>query len=41
VPEMPAESFTILPLLALTAAAALLIAIGLIAFRRRDLQSPT
>ncbi|MCW6004419.1 ABC transporter permease [Micromonospora sp. CPCC 205371] len=39
IPAMPADSFTALPLVILTAIAAALIAIGLAGFRRRDLEA--
>ncbi|MGH3646459.1 MAG: ABC transporter permease, partial [Micromonosporaceae bacterium] len=39
VPRMPADDFTTTPLLVLTAIAAGLVAIGLIGFRRRDLEA--
>ncbi len=37
VPELPAADFSAGPLLALSAVAAALVALGLVAFRRRDL----
>jgi ABC-2 type transport system permease protein len=39
VPRLPVEDFTWTPLLALTAIAAALIALGLYGFRRRDLET--
>jgi ABC-2 type transport system permease protein len=36
VPEMPAEGFSLAPLLVLTAVAAALLALGFVGFRRRD-----
>ena len=36
VPAMPADDFALAPLLALTAVAAALAAVGLVGFRRRD-----
>jgi ABC-2 type transport system permease protein len=41
VPQLPAESFDVAPLAALSLVAAGLIAVGIAAFRRRDLQSST
>lgn len=40
VPQLPAADLTVAPLVVLTGLAALLIAIGLIGFRRRDLATP-
>lgn len=39
IPRMPADEFTALPLIVLTAIAAALVAVGLYGFRRRDLES--
>jgi ABC-2 type transport system permease protein len=41
VPQLPAEPFTATPLLVLALVAAALVGVGVVAFRRRDLQSAT
>lgn len=40
VPQLPAAELSVTPLVALTAVAAVLVAAGLVAFRRRDLATP-
>jgi ABC-2 type transport system permease protein len=39
IPAMPADAFTTLPLVILTALAAALVAVGVVGFRRRDLEA--